>query len=121
MSHILGFKGRFQWWLYTPSHGQFLLRRNKSPEYPTRVEVLFKNVAAVHLATVFDELNVTEAPADAVLNVREQLGALNLSERKIYLIRGVNCSGYVVAGSVTWNEDQGEYYEPSKLLPDLDG
>jgi hypothetical protein len=117
MSQPLSFKGRFQWWLYTTSHGQLLLRHNKSAEHPTRIDVLFKNVAMVQLATVFDDLEVTEAAVDAVPGLRGQLGALDLTERKIYLVRGVNCNGYIVAGSVTWNEDKGEYHEPSKLLP----
>ena len=116
MSQLLSFKGRFQWWQYTASHGQLLLRRNKSAEYPTRIDVLFKNVAIVQLATIFDDLEVTEAAVDAVPGVRGQLGALDLSERKVYLVHGVNCNGYIVAGSVAWNEDKAEYHEPSKLL-----
>jgi hypothetical protein len=39
------FSGRFQWWAYTVSHGQLLLRRTKEPEHPTRADVLFKDVA----------------------------------------------------------------------------
>ena len=120
MTQFLSFRGRFQWWLYTKSHGQLLLRRNKNAGHPTRVDVLFKNVAMVQLATVFDGLEVTEATVDAIPGLREQLGALDLfTERKVYLVHGVNSNGYIVAGSVTWNEDEGEYHEPSKLLPDL--
>lgn len=112
MKTILQLGGRFQVWSYTVSHGQLLLRRTKSREHPTRFDVLFSNVAYMGLATVFDELDLSEAD----ISVFPALGALSLSDRVIYAVRGINAEGIVIAGSVVWHEDQGDYDDPSHLL-----
>lgn len=109
MNPMINFKGRFQVWSYTTSHGQLLLRRTKSNEYPTRIDVYFKNVAYMQLATVFDELHVTEATPESV----PSLGALILADKKVYIVSGANSEGVVVAGTVLWNEDEGDYDDPS--------
>ena len=90
--------------------------RNKSEEHMTRVDVLFKNVAYVKLATIFDNLEINEVEVDAISNIKEQLGVLDISDRYIYMLKGINCNGYVVAGSVITHEDTGEYFEPSELI-----
>ena len=54
---IVSFPRRFQIWLYSVSHGQLLLRSNRSGEFSTRIDVLFKNVAAIELPTAFDGLS----------------------------------------------------------------
>ncbi len=111
MKTVLQFPGRFQVWSYTVSHGQLLLRRAKSNDHPTRVDVLFSNVPYMRLATVFDQLHVSEEDIATL----PSLGALSLLDRLIYSINGSNTDGLVIAGSVVAHEDQGEYDEPSHL------
>lgn len=116
MKEPLAFEGRFQWWTYTPSHGQLLLRRVKSPKTPKRIDVLFKNVGLVDLPTVFDDPKIQEIDASSIGSISKRLGALGLYDKKVYRIRAVNCDGHVVAGSVSWTEDEEEYDQPSRLL-----
>src|SRR5262245_15798235 len=107
------FQRRFEMWLYAVGHGQLLLRSNRSDEVPTRIEVLFKNVAALELPTLFDGLSITEATSDEAQSLNIQLGSCPADRRKVFLLRGTNYLGYVVAGAVFWHEDQGNHYDES--------
>jgi hypothetical protein len=42
-AQVADFQRKFQIWLYSVSHGQLLLRSNRSDEFRTRVDVLFKD------------------------------------------------------------------------------
>lgn len=107
---------RFQVWAYTVGHRQLLLRSNKSEGQSHRCEVLFKNVARLDLPTSIEDLEV-EVEGDAIpgANAR-QLGAHETWDRTVYLIKGKNCLGYVVASSIAYTADEGEYDSPSSLL-----
>src|SRR5215472_14871400 len=96
---IIGFHRKFEVWLYSVSHGQLLLRSNRSEKFSTRIDVLFKDVAAMALPTVFDGLSVAEAVTDEARNLNIQLGALRISNRKVFVIWGPTFKGYVVAGA----------------------
>jgi len=107
------FPRRFQVWLYAVSHAQLLLRSNRSNEFQTRIDVLFKNVAAVALPTRFEGLEVSEASKEEATRFSPQLGSNEIENRKVFAIRGSNYCGYVVAGAVFWHEDDGHHYDPS--------
>ena len=110
---LIDFPRPFQVWLYAVGHGQLLLRSNRSDEFTTRVDMLLNNVAAMHLPTVFDDLSLAEASADEARGLNIQLGALPVGDRKVFLIRGSNFVGYIVAGAVAWHEDEGHDYDES--------
>jgi hypothetical protein len=105
---------QFQVWSYTTSHGQLLLRSSKSINYNSRFDVLFKDVAYICIPAVFNCLKVIELDGDPEVSI--MLGDLSLHDRTIFRIAGEGYSGYIVAGAIFWNEDQGEYDEPSPLL-----
>jgi len=39
--------------------------------------------------------------------------------REIYILRGTDFTGYVVAGAMYWHEDDLEYYDPSHFASSL--
>ena len=111
------FRGRrFELWMYLVSHRQLLLRSNKSEQHAQRCEILFTNVARVDLPTLVDDLEIHLATDETTPAAVAHLGALERTDRAVYLIRGQNCRGYIVAGSMAFKEDHGEYYSPSGLL-----
>jgi hypothetical protein len=109
------FRGRFQVWSYSTSHGQLLLRSPKSKDRPSQIDVLFKNVAAIHLPAVFDDIDI-KIIQSAELMSQPQVGALQMSGREIFQVIGQNVDGYVVAGIVVANEGDLEYDAISPLL-----
>ena len=111
----LNFSRRFQLWTYTVGHGQLLLRSPKTTNLPTRIDVLFKNVAAIHLPTILDGLVVSEAAGLESEELSVQCDPSRLEGRKIFVIHGSNFTGYVIAGAVAWHEDHYEYDEPSQF------
>lgn len=100
-------------WTYTVGHGQLLLRSPKGLGVSTRIDVLFKNVAAIHLPTILDGLAVSEATEDEKSELRTQVDLSRLTGRKVFVVKGSGFTGYVIAGVVAWYEDEREYHEPS--------
>ena len=116
MEHrIFSYRGLFQWWSYTVSHGQLLLRSTKSSDRPTQIDILFKNVKWVRLRTLMKDLEVLETSSDPENLVRDA----GVSVR-FFLIRSLDHEGYVVAGNVVSDESNREYYDDSPLLPKID-
>lgn len=111
MNTIIETHGRVEWWLYTVSHGQLLLRRPKNPTHPRRVDILFKDVAEAHIFAYFDNLRVLE-----ILPEDEGFDIAPAGKRKIFRLAGDNAVGRIVAGAVICMEDDLEYDEPSSLI-----
>jgi hypothetical protein len=77
--------------------------------------VFFSDVIRIEIPTLIDDLEIELAENDALPPGSESLGAHELFDRKVYLVKGRNCLGYVVAGWVACHEDDGEYSSPSSL------
>lgn len=116
---LMSFSRRFQMWRYAVGHGQLLLRSTKDPDFSTRVDVLFKNVAAIHLPTILAGMTVSDATDSEKSELNLQIDPSRLEGRKIFVVRGSNYLGYVVAGNVASHEDDRDYHEPShfSILP----
>lgn len=113
MSSEISYPGRmFQMWRYDVGHGQLLFRSTKSPEHPTRVDVLFKNVAGIQMPAVFNGMIVHSTNGAPPF----ELGKLGCSGRKLFEITGEGMLGYIVAGIVVSHEDEGSHRDPSPLL-----
>jgi len=112
----LRFERRFQVWHYTVGHSRLLLRSPKTETLQTRVDVLFKNVAAINLPTLMDGITVELANEDTAQAIAGRSGSWSLGDRKVFIIRGNNYEGFVVAGSMVQAEDTLEYDAPSPLL-----
>jgi hypothetical protein len=111
MKTILEAQGRMEWWLYTVSHQQLLLRRPKSPAHPRRIDLLFKDVAETRLVAYFDNLRVIE-----VLRGDAEFDIAAAGRRRLFNLVGDNAGGRIVAGAVFHAEDDLEYDAPSPLL-----
>lgn len=57
---ILSSNLMFEVWHYTVSHRQLLIRSNKESMFPTRLEILFKDVAFMVLPLVMKGVTITE-------------------------------------------------------------
>jgi hypothetical protein len=110
----ISFDRLFQIWTYVVSHSQLLLRSVKTQEAKSRIDILFKNVGLVCLTASLDNIAVEQvSPSVVGLTGTEPF----LKGRTVFQVKSSNYTGYVVAGAVACHEDQGEYHEPSSLLP----
>jgi hypothetical protein len=103
----------FQLWIYSVSHSQLLLRSNRSSEEATRIDVLFKDVAAIELPTSFDGLSIAMASGDETSELRIQLGTRPILDQKTFIVRGRGFVGYVVASVLFWHQDEGHHFDES--------
>jgi hypothetical protein len=106
---------RFQVWAYSVSMARLLLRSTKSETFTTRLDVLFQNVKAMKLPTGLDGLVVAQADTPEEARISAETGLLPSEDTKIFTVRAGAFDGYVVAGVCVAAEDQGEYFEPSRL------
>jgi hypothetical protein len=65
---------------------------------------------------MFDDLEILVGDENTLPHSASELGAHHDAQRKRYLLRGINWSGYVIAGGMATAEDDAEYYEASTLL-----
>ncbi len=111
----------FQLWAYTVSHGSLLLRSTKTDDDPTRVDVLFRNVKALDLPTVLHGVSVAVAGPDATARVAAATGLAPDDDTVFFEVATRNCTGYVVAGAVSSDEDTREFHEASRYWPAMNG
>jgi hypothetical protein len=109
----ISFQREFQIWLYTVSHAQLLLRSNRSNRHATRVDVLFKGVKAIQLPTSLQGLSMAKAPRTEALETSRKFGVQLRANEDVFVCRGSNYAGFVIAGVAFANEDEGYYYDPS--------
>jgi hypothetical protein len=103
-------------WLYLASHGQLLLRSVKDAQHPTQVDVLFKNVAAMSIPTLFSGLRVSEVSSTEARGLHLALGAWELSDRRVFKLAGDGWEGAVIASIVLSREDDADYFSESALM-----
>ena len=108
---------KFQMWGYVVSHGQLLLRANKTSDPPsTTVEILFKDTRFVCLPGVMEGLTVRRGDKEIVQRHLSDLSQLELPYGvNVFEVGGQGWNGFVVAGSIWMHEDDSEYYHHSKL------
>jgi len=115
----ISFDRKFQIVTYRCSHGQLLLRSAKSPNCPTRIDVLFKDVRAFELRTFLSGLSIAEGDSTQVRDrASKPLDAME-DGHKVYVLKSEDWVGYVVGGAVFWHEDQGEFAQPSVYMPEV--
>jgi hypothetical protein len=104
-SSRLQFDRPFQIWADSVSHKQLLIRSTKSPQHPTRIDILFKPVRSVHLPTSFENISIV---AGSTLGTHAE-----------YVVRGnahgAPFEGYVAADVVVCHEDEKDYTDPSAI------
>jgi hypothetical protein len=113
---IVIFNREFQIWNYSVGHGLLLLRSPKATGRPTRIDVLFTDVRVIELRTSLSTLNIEEVElADVAERATKPIETME-SDLRIFMLKCKTWTGYVVAGSVQWHEDQGEYGQPSHFV-----
>ena len=110
---LLDFRRPFQIWVYSVSHGQLLLRSNKSGIYETRIDVLFKNVSYMNIATNLDVLMIRQVEYHFIKEIGAPVDGDAVKNRNFYELRSNGNKGYIFSGSVNWHEDNGSHYEAS--------
>jgi hypothetical protein len=103
---------------YAMSHGLLLLRSRKlPPATPTRLDILFQDVRALEIRCWFDGLTIEETDVHFLEGARSIPAPLMEHGNKVYALKSSGWVGFVVGGIVSFHEDQGELFEPSKLIP----
>lgn len=102
------------------SHKTLRLRSTRGEQNPTRVDVVFNPVAAMHLPASVENLVIERAGA-VPPEIAANLGRKDPAPHDtLYRVTGTRCDGWVVAGNLASHEDEGEYDEPSALNTFLD-
>ena len=107
------FLGSLSLWAYKIGHSCLLLRRVKSAEHSTRVDVLFKSVRWICLPSTIDDLQVSEVSDDTIKDLVNDVDLLRYSNEKVFKLHGKNNNGYVLASVVFFHEDTQSYSDPS--------
>jgi hypothetical protein len=100
---------------YIDGHGLLLLRSRKTDRYPTRFEILFKDVRAMEVRCWFDGISIEEVDPDYLAPFKSNPIELLEPGNRVYSLRGSNWQGFVLGGSVFTNEDDREFRAPSDL------
>jgi hypothetical protein len=110
MQNIATWEREFRVWDYSVSYSRLLLRSLRDLS-PTRVDVLFTNVAFMHLSTNFQRLQVdmTEGRPSGVAEIPDSVVG------NWYTINGGE--SYVFATHCQWHEDDGNFKSPSRFGP----
>jgi hypothetical protein len=109
---------QFLLWAYTVSHGQLLLRAPTTSPAGTRqsrIDVLFKLVAAVKIRSSYDGLVIRCASEAETHHVLKAAGLEPKSWRRVLMLGAASDTDYVVAGGMGWLEDAGDARDPSAL------
>lgn len=117
----------FRVWLYSVGHSTLLLRSLGDGSAPrraengqTRIDMVFKPVIGMCLATTMPELSVFRLdPAAAAVASREvvQVGNVRSVEESaqqcVFALSWTGGAGWVVCSTVAWHEDHGGDADPS--------
>ncbi|MEU4243626.1 hypothetical protein [Actinoplanes sp. NPDC026619] len=110
MHEIASWEREFEVWDYSVSYSRLLLR-SLQDESPSRVDVLFSNVAFLHLPTEFPSLRIGRAEG-------RSFGGVEIPDSvkgDWYTLN--DGQAYVFATHCQWHEDDGNFKTPSKFGP----
>jgi len=110
----VGWNRSFRIWHYSISHSTLLLRSVGEGLLPSRIDVAFFGVRALHLRDEYGSLSIekaAEVSANGVLAVRSTPS----EPLARYLLNGG--PDYVLATNFAWEEDGGDHRSPSRFGP----
>ena len=139
------FTGHFGLVLYYQHHGMLLLRshdrgrnvaflrgegrdppdRGPSPHDrddggSRRIDILFKGVVWMSLPTWFENFTIDQCLIDEVIKRIPPSHLGKDQSRKVYRIEIEGRPQYVIAGAVFSASDDGSYFDPSPLMPEVE-
>lgn len=107
---------RFEIWHWGVGHSGLLLRSNPTAEHGRRLEVLFKPAYAACLPAWLDGITIHEADDAATAAWQAQTHGLALADHEnLFLVSSGSVRGWVVGGSASGREDEGDYDTPSSF------
>ncbi len=103
---------RFQFWDYTVSHQQLLLRSPLSSDQATNIDIVFLGVDFLQIPSAFEGLQLSQATVQETAKVAESLNCIDSSCR-VFSLRSQNRHYYVAAAAFIIYENQLELFESS--------
>lgn len=115
------FNGHFGLVIYHQHHGVLLLRsHDRDDGGPRRIDVLFRGVVWMSLPAWFESFTIEQRlVAEVVDRIPRSLRG-KAESRKLYRLDIEGQAQYVIAGSVFAASDNGSYFDPSPLLPEVE-
>jgi hypothetical protein len=83
----------------------------------TRIDLLFQDVRAMEIRCWFDGLIVEEVNESFLNNAPSRPSQMIEPGNKVYAIKSSGWNGFIVGGIMRIQEDEAEFFAPSKLLP----
>lgn len=115
------FTGLFGLVLYHQHHGMLLLRSgDRDDGGPKRVDILFRGVVWMSIPSWFSDFTVEQCLLDEVLACIPPSHRGKAESRKVFRVEIDRTPHYVIAGSVVTSKDDGHYFDPSPLLPEVE-
>jgi hypothetical protein len=115
------FNGLFGLVLFHQHHGVLLLRSGERDDGgPKRIELLFRGVVWMSLPSWFSDFTVERCLIDEVIDYIPPSHRGKAESRKVFRVDIDRTPHYVIAGGVFSSSDDGAYFAPSPLLPELE-
>lgn len=115
------FIGLFGVVLFHQHHGALLVRSaDRDDGGPKRIELIFRGVVWMSLPAWFSDFTIEQALFDEVMPYIPPSHRGKSESRKVYRVDIDRTPHYVIAGSVQASRDEGSYFDPSPLLPELE-
>jgi hypothetical protein len=105
--------------LYKGGLRRLLLRSDKTDSHPTRIDVLFMNTQHLSLPTTMEGLeiaDITDSHQGEILLNDCGISVYPGTRVRVFKLRSSRGNGHVIAGSASYIEDAGEYWEPSGFV-----
>ena len=114
------FNGQFGLVLYYHHHGTLLLRSgDRDDGGPVRIDLLFRGVVWMSLPSWFSDFTIEQCLLDEVLEYIPPSHRPKAESRKVFRVDIDRTPHYIIAGSVFASTDEGSYFDPSPLLPEI--
>jgi len=115
------FNGHFGIVIYHQHHGVLLLRsHDRDDGGPKRIDIVFKGVVWMSLPAWFEGFAIEQCLIDEVIDRIPRSLRGKVESRKVYRLDIEARPQYVIAGSVFAASDEGSYFDPSPLLPEVE-
>lgn len=115
------FNGQFGLVLFHQHHGVLLLRSgDRDDGGPKRIDLLFRGVVWMSIPSWFGDFTIEQCLIDEVIGHIPPSHRGKAESRKVYRLDVDRTPSYVIAGSVLESRDDGSYFDPSPLLPEIE-
>ena len=108
----------FSVFVYLISHGLLLLRSGKSEAHPTRVDILFQDVRWIGIPGLMNGVRIERGDRAEIPIPLTPTIARDAEDLSVYRVISEGVSHCLLASrTVSFSEDEMEFFEASPLLP----